>query len=406
MVKIYNIDNMKEVEPIYESSKKTIRLGGSGMEDVKDVRTIKNKSSVLFFIISFFLLIVIFGALSFKFYPNLFSLGGPSPEEVAKRIDEVNKEFISGNPDGAVVVAENMLNRVGGENVDALVTLARAYLEKGNALFQEKEYSEKAMVIIDKIIFLDPDLAEGYRLRGYANEIVGNYDLAIKDYKIAIELYPGFALVYGQIGHVYSLQGDKGEALVFYGKALFLDPGIEVAQMGSAYIYYQDREFDKVIEILTDIEIDLTDTTISSEVKLLRGLVAMEKMNYLQAKSLLEESVKISPTNATAWASLSTAYIALLNMTEEGSESELEYVSAVEKSADKALELHKYNTNAFINKANLKFYNEDCLGATRMYNQALEEFVDKDITLGAIEKNIARTYIQNAISRCEALQKS
>jgi len=320
---------------------------------------------------------------------------------VQATIPEMSDSLRNGDVDAAIQAGEALLelNTNSESDISALVYLARAYLQDGNESFSEELSAEKAFAVIERIIAIDPKLAEAYRLRGYAHEITNNFEAAVVDYNTALEFDATYALVYAHLGHVESLLGNKDEAYDYFDKALSLDATIELAQLGIAYILYEEREFDDVLDILTKIKLNAQDDITLSEAEMLEGLIALEQGDYLDAEVKLQKSVATYSEDAQAWAALSTVYVALIVTSNDFETALATYERDLSASIESALALHPQNTYAKANKGNLYALKDDCEFALDYYEEA-KVSIFEDITLGVNEKRLANEYITNAINNC------
>jgi tetratricopeptide (TPR) repeat protein len=74
---------------------------------------------------------------------------------------------------------------------------------------------------------------------------VGNADGALKFYRMALELDPGYALVYNDIGVILEAQGLPDRAEEYYLAAIKLDPKTLGAYSNLALFYENKRELEK-----------------------------------------------------------------------------------------------------------------------------------------------------------------
>ncbi|MFC1908307.1 tetratricopeptide repeat protein [Chloroflexota bacterium] len=115
---------------------------------------------------------------------------------------------------------------------------------------------QKALVVLNKAIELDPGLALAYNNRGWSYIELGQFELAITDCNKAIELDPSLALAYSNRGRVYIELGQFELAITDCSKAIELDPDLALAysNRGRAYIELGQYEpaiadFDKAMEL-------------------------------------------------------------------------------------------------------------------------------------------------------------
>jgi tetratricopeptide (TPR) repeat protein len=115
--------------------------------------------------------------------------------------------------------------------------------EKGTA----KEYYELGSIYLDKKLFvqavnlmqkalktgekLDPEnQALIYNALGYASFAQEQYDLAIRNYKEALKLYPQYAIALNNLANVYERKQMTVKALETYEETLKVEPKNEVAK--------------------------------------------------------------------------------------------------------------------------------------------------------------------------------
>ena len=94
---------------------------------------------------------------------------------------------------------------IGADNIEALLVLADCYIHAAN--FTE------AIVAYDKIISLDPAIAEAHNNRGIVLENLGRFSDALLSYDRAIALEPGSSDVYTNRGNALKYLKRYDEAL-------------------------------------------------------------------------------------------------------------------------------------------------------------------------------------------------
>ncbi len=87
---------------------------------------------------------------------------------------------------------------------------------------------QEAMAAYDKAIEDDPNNADAYYARGFAQLSQGDAAImAIEDFTKAIELKPQYARAYLMRGRAYEALGEMEKAKADRAKALELEPGID-----------------------------------------------------------------------------------------------------------------------------------------------------------------------------------
>jgi tetratricopeptide (TPR) repeat protein len=147
--------------------------------------------------------------------------------------------------------AERLLNEAEAEAVLALQldnanTLALAYYAE--ILVDQAKYTQ-AQQYIQQAIERDPTLMDVHRIMGYSYETLGgnNYNLAIQEYKKAVEIMPNLTFLYLSIGRIYRHLQLYDQALSYFATAVNLNEqlGIKdpIPYLAIANTYAQDGEF-------------------------------------------------------------------------------------------------------------------------------------------------------------------
>ena len=100
---------------------------------------------------------------------------------------------------------------------------AKAYLERGNAKSELKDY-HGAIHDYSRSILLDPNDPMAYNIRGVAKKNLGKTDEALEDYQRAMEIDNDYAMAYSNIGVVHFEKGDFSEAITSFSQAVDLNP--------------------------------------------------------------------------------------------------------------------------------------------------------------------------------------
>ncbi len=103
------------------------------------------------------------------------------------------------------------------------------YSYMGVCLKDMGEY-RKALAVLKKAESYDSERTDICNLMGFSHFKLKEHEKAIVCFKKVLQLNPGSAIDYANIGSNYREMGDKENAVRYYGMALALDPGIEFAQ--------------------------------------------------------------------------------------------------------------------------------------------------------------------------------
>lgn len=216
---------------------------------------------------------------------------------------------------------------------------SKAYKEVSNILFQAKLYADAA-AMFEKYIQINP-LEESY------NKITKSY-LEIKNYQKAFDYaYEGLqkypksisiikngaaaalglkkfyeaALLYQSIpdsnltvnefvnaGRAFQIAGNDSMAIVYFEKAVDVDPNISVIYFDLANYYYEKKDFSSAIKYY-NAKIE-SDSTFEPAYKFL-GFALMERKDYEGARASLKKSIALVDTSVVTHYWLGQIYIKL-----------------------------------------------------------------------------------------------
>ena len=101
---------------------------------------------------------------------------------------------------------------------------AQEHYELGSLMLDKKLYSQAAMQLKQALKLLDEDDSEKaaliYNALGFAYFAQEQYDLAIRQYKEALDIAPGYVTALNNIGHSYERKQLTAQALEAYEEAL------------------------------------------------------------------------------------------------------------------------------------------------------------------------------------------
>jgi tetratricopeptide (TPR) repeat protein len=145
--------------------------------------------------------------------------------------------------------SEDMLNEAESEAVLALQidnrnTQALAYYAE--VLVDQKKWNQ-AQQYISQAVERDPSLMDVHRIQAYTYETLGEYNLAIQEYKKAIDLMPNYTYLYIAVGRIYRHLKLYDQALDHFATAANLNKQLGITDpipyLAIANTYAQDGEF-------------------------------------------------------------------------------------------------------------------------------------------------------------------
>lgn len=145
--------------------------------------------------------------------------------------------------------SEDLLNEAESEAVLALQidntnTLALAYYAE--ILVDQKNWNQ-AQQYIQQAVERAPDLMDVHRIQAYTYETLGEYNLAIQEYEMAIEIMPNYTYLYIAVGRIYRYLKLYDQALENFARAANLNEQLGILDpipyLAIANTYAQDGEF-------------------------------------------------------------------------------------------------------------------------------------------------------------------
>jgi tetratricopeptide (TPR) repeat protein len=108
---------------------------------------------------------------------------------------------------------------------------AAFYIEKGNELFNAKEF-QKAIEAYDHAIRVNPNIAEAYHIRGLSKAKLGQYANSIKDFDHATRINPNYHLAYHNRGGSKATLGRYTAAIEDYNHVIRINSNYHLAYCG------------------------------------------------------------------------------------------------------------------------------------------------------------------------------
>jgi len=187
--------------------------------------------------------------------------------------------------------ATDLLNEAEAEAVLALQldntnTLALAYYAE--ILVDQAKWTQ-AQQYIEQAVARDPSLMDVHRIQAYTYETLGEYNLAIQEYKKAVNIMPNLTFLYISIGKVYRYLELYDQALEYFATAVNLNEQLGILDpipyLAIANTYAQDGEF--FIAAL-NVKVALAMTPANADVYGQLGVVYHKSRNYEGAIPALE----------------------------------------------------------------------------------------------------------------------
>lgn len=119
-----------------------------------------------------------------------------------------------------------------------------AWHQLGRQYFILEMYKE-ALTSFDYSVLIDESFIGGYLEKAKTLEQIGNYQDAIDNYLITLELDDPTAYVYIRIGECYEKLEKKEAAISYYKKAVHEDPLLDKGWVLLTNIYYQEENYQK-----------------------------------------------------------------------------------------------------------------------------------------------------------------
>jgi O-antigen ligase len=82
-----------------------------------------------------------------------------------------------------------------------------------------------------------------------------NYEMALKEMNTAMRLNPNSAMVYNNMGTIYTEMNDFKKAIPYYERALQLTPDFDIVKKNLAYNYYRVGNYGATIKTLSKVDV-------------------------------------------------------------------------------------------------------------------------------------------------------
>lgn len=115
-------------------------------------------------------------------------------------------------------------------------------------LWLNKTYYLLLLLLLPSIVFsavVINEEATAYRNNGYEAQKKGDYNRALVFYQKALAINPAYSIVYNDLGVLYETSGKKDKALAMYRRALKIDPDYPEVYFNLASLYEIEGDFVK-----------------------------------------------------------------------------------------------------------------------------------------------------------------
>lgn len=157
---------------------------------------------------------------------------------------EIDKYFEKNTQKTKIEVVQEKIEKKSPEIYN--IALAKQKTNEAFKLCENKKF-DYALKVADEAINLNPNNAESYDARGWANMELKNYTQSISDYTKAIQLNPDNAVFYNARGSAYIWSGNFIEAYSDINKAIQLEPNNANYHDCLGWCYNCIGEHDKAI---------------------------------------------------------------------------------------------------------------------------------------------------------------
>ena len=265
-----------------------------------------------------------------------------------QKIDEAFRSIEQGNYDKAILVAD--------EAVKLNPKELKTYGSRGEAYSYKGEY-DKAINDYNMALTIDPNNVESYNNRGIAYSNKGEIDRAINDYNMALTIDPNNVESYNNRGVAYSNKGEIDRAINDYNMALSINPKDADVYNNRGVAYSNKGEIDRAIN---DYNIALTINPKMRKAYNNRAIIFQHKKDYSKAIKDFTHAIQLDDSDAYVYYNRGNCY---LHMNE--------YSNAI-RDYNQAISLNPKYENAYNNRGLAYEMLGDYDKAIADYRRALE----------------------------------
>ncbi|KMP11710.1 hypothetical protein UZ36_03595 [Candidatus Nitromaritima sp. SCGC AAA799-C22] len=140
---------------------------------------------------------------------------------------------------------------------------------------------------------------------GVGFRVYGDFDRALREYKIADEIAPGRAAILNNIGVLYLRKNNLDQAIEYFKKAITVNPEYTQSLNNLGYAYYRNGWLDKAEKELNRARLSKPHMV---EIYINLGLVYMKQGEWNEAERVFKKAIKIQPSFHNAYSYLGKIY--------------------------------------------------------------------------------------------------
>jgi Tfp pilus assembly protein PilF len=114
--------------------------------------------------------------------------------------------------------------------------------------FQKRRKHKVALIELKEIIQIDPTFVKAYNAIGFSYDCLGDYNKAIRFYKLALKIDPNLDYVNNNLGFAYLLNGDYDDAIEAFRKAVVLDERNKRFRNNLGFAFAKKGQYEQAIE--------------------------------------------------------------------------------------------------------------------------------------------------------------
>lgn len=314
------------------------------------------------------------------------------------------RAFDSGDVDGAISGAQTALS-ADQNNVPALLALASAYAQKGSLEFQESTYGQLAIATAQRVLAIDAQNSEAWRIIGYAREIMQEYPAAHDAYVRAATLNPQNALALSGNAHAYDLEGDMSKAESGYKAALAVNPNLADAKAGLARVDVYKGDIANALALYVSVAAAPGNSRQRADAAYSAGQLSERTGNYTDAERYLRLATSLDATYAPGWAGLASELFRQAFHSSTATSTRMSLIGDSLADLQKAIRLDQNFSLAHYELA-MEMAGLGRFSDATLILKGLKAIIPNDITLSAPTKDAMAKNVNDALSAIAAEQSS